>query len=127
MEREIKFRAWVKNDSVQEMYYANKVEINSAIAEALQLQVGFKDAYPEKTNIKQWQKDIVFMQFTGLTDINDKEVYEGDKVVYTLNHDSTKKEIEGVIEWHKYAWRLNRIWLLTEISRIEVVGNIYEK
>jgi hypothetical protein len=108
MEREIKFRAW---DIInQEMIYP-KYDI-----------LGFSLSNGDIIN-----RFEVFMQFTGKTDINDKEVYEGDKVVYTLNHDSTQKEIEGVIEWHKYAWRLNRIWLLTEIRKIEVVGNVYEK
>jgi uncharacterized phage protein (TIGR01671 family) len=66
------------------------------------------------------------MQFTGLLDKSGKEVYESDKVVYTLNHDSSQKEIEAVVEWHNHAWRLNRIWLLTEIRNIKVVGNVHE-
>jgi hypothetical protein len=66
------------------------------------------------------------MQFTGIRDMVGKEVYESDKVVYTLNHDSSQKEIEAVVEWHNHAWRLNRIWLLTEIRNIKVVGNVHE-
>lgn len=126
MQREIKFRAWVKNNSIQEMHYADEIQINSADAKSFQLRVGFEDAYPEKNNIEQWQKEIVWMQFTGIRDMVGKEVYESDKVVYTLNHDSSQKDIEAVVEWYNHAWRLNRIWLLTEIRNIKVVGNAYE-
>jgi len=64
-------------------------------------------------------------QFTGTKDMLGKEIYEGDKVIYTLNHDSSQKEIEAEIEWHNHAWRLNHIWLLTEIRTIKVVGDVY--
>ena len=66
------------------------------------------------------------MQYTGLKDKNSKEIYEGDVVRYTLRHDFSNKELIGEVEWFKYAWRLNSLWLLTEIYMIEVVGNIYE-
>jgi uncharacterized phage protein (TIGR01671 family) len=126
MNREIKFRAWVVNNSIKEMHYADEIQINSADAKSFQLRVGFEDAFPEKNNIEQWQKDIAWMQFTGIRDMEGKEVYESDKVVYTLNHDSSQKEIEAVVEWHNHAWRLNRIWLLTLIRNIKVVGNVHE-
>jgi len=126
MEREIKFRAWVVNSVIQELLYPDDIQINSAAAKAFQLRVGFEDTYPNKNNIEQWQKKIVWMQFTGIRDMVGKEVYESDKVIYTLNHDSSQKEIEAIVEWHKHAWRLNKIWLLTEIRNIKVVGNIYQ-
>lgn len=126
MEREIKFRAWVVNSVIQELLYPDDIQINSAAAKSFQLRVGFEDAYPNKNNIEQWQKNIVWMQFTGIRDVVGKEVYESDKVIYTLNHDSSQKEIEAIVEWHKHAWRLNKIWLLTEIRNIKVVGNIYQ-
>lgn len=66
-------------------------------------------------------------QFTGLYDKDGKEVWEGDMVVYTLNHDSTQMQIESVIKWFNHAWRLDNIWLLTEIRTITVIGNIHDK
>jgi uncharacterized phage protein (TIGR01671 family) len=72
------------------------------------------------------EKDFKVMQFTGRLDKNEKEIYESDHVIYTLNHDSSQIKIESTVEWHNHAWRLNRIWLLTEIDTIEVIGNIFE-
>ena len=77
----------------------------------------------EITNgVTSWTVDNVG-QFTGVIDMLGKEIYEGDRVVHTLNHDSSQKEIESEIEWYNHAWRLNRIWLLTEIRTIKVVGD----
>ena len=65
-------------------------------------------------------------QFTGLLDVDGVELYEGDIVAYTLKDDSKKRVVVATIEWYKHAWRLNKIWLLTEISSIKVIGNIHQ-
>lgn len=99
--REIAFRAW--EDDRKKMVYGYQYYIGEAE-----------------------YKNHPLMQYTGIKDVNNYNVFESDKVVYTLIDDSSQKEIEAVVEWHNYAWRLNRIWLLTEIKTIKVVGNIYE-
>lgn len=72
--------------------------------------------------------DDVFIvdQYTDKISNDNKQVCESDIVEYTLTHDSSNRKIKGVIEWHNHAWRLNKIWLLTEVNFISIIGNIHE-
>ena len=102
--REMKFRAWDNINKCMELDIHHLDSLNEYL-------------HKDKYNV---------MQFTGLKDKNGVDIYESDFVEYTLNHDSDKNKIKSKIEFIKYAWRLNGLWLLTEISSIEVIGNIYE-
>lgn len=119
-----KLRAWVVNKSVSEMIYPNETDMNSAIAYALWFKLGYQ--YQEKINIEDWQKEIVFMQYTGLKDKNGKEIYEGDIIHRHMN-----------VYWNVKF--INSKWIADEMKPIsglyldanqfiecEVIGNIYE-
>lgn len=112
MNRELKFRAWDKFNGC--FWYSDKYPNLAKFFYAMQLLI-------------DGGNKLIFQQFTGIKDINGKEIYEGDKVDFTLTHDSYNKLYSSVVEWHNHAWRLNKIWLLSEISNIAVIGNIYEK
>lgn len=126
--REIKFRAWLKEDkrmvNVETMdftdksiQYLKKSEINNAY-------ILRRESFV----------DVELMQYTGVKDKNGKEIYEGDIIKYKfpydrrLNHISPVKFLEtetsfGVKDRYGIEIPLYRI---TTGNFFEVIGNIYE-
>lgn len=96
MNREIKFRAWDGKKMIH----------------------GYFNLPPQDEITKEWE----YMQFTGLTDKNGKEVYEGD--ILKL-HDHI--DYFGTVEWNvkDVCFQTNN-FTATEWSDAEIIGNIYE-
>ena len=126
--REIKFRAWLKEDkkmeNVKTMDFTDKtircLKKNEFINAYLLRRVSFDD--------------VELMQYTGLRDKNGKEIYEGDIIKYKFPYDKRIKHISPVkfLETEasfgikdRYE---NEIPLYTASSNnyFEVIGNIYE-
>ena len=113
--REIKFRAWLENGKkmveVENITFHNK-KISYSYQEDL-----CGDFYSEKAD------NFILMQYTGLKDTKDVEIYEGDIVKY---YDKT----------YEIKWMFSGFYLhdpkggfieLAECDECcEVVGNIYE-
>ena len=121
MSREIKFRAWLKEDkkmeNVKTMDFTDKtircLKKNEFINAYLLRRVSFDD--------------VELMQYTGVKDKNGKEIYEGDIVI--LN--DAEEENKCIVKYKYGSYILVDGDLRENLSNVEakfleVVGNIYE-
>ena len=123
MKREIKFRVWSAETSDE-----NGIPAFQMI-DADSLVIASQDLLKKELKESEYFK---LMQFTGLTDINGNEIYEGDVVRYDgLNE--TKHT--ATIVFGKYGWSLKSNFIPTlgidqfnssVPKSFEVIGNIYE-
>ena len=137
MKRIIKFRAWDKQNNcwyvpVHEAYKGNLFE----------LLVGFGgdlSAHMMQGLVHEslWPDRFDLMQFTGLTDKNGKDVFEGDLV-------RTPQNIIGAVKYENQGAAFHVNWKDKDVSRympisatfsdgetwqcdfIEVIGNVFE-
>lgn len=116
MSREIKFRVWdIENKemlNVQELdfeptFYGGRIAIR-----------------PDQYNDYFDTEDMILMQYTGLHDKNEKEIYEGDIVKY--------ENMTGKIMFFNGSFIMSNFeeteeWELGVINEeLEIMGNIYD-
>ena len=71
---------------------------------------------------------LILLQFTGLYDLNNREVYEGDIVEWLGFEVRSGKQIRPkrrkiILNFIQDTWELRNI---SQYNNIEVIGNIYE-
>lgn len=119
--REIKFRAWLKYGKevvdVEEIDFMNKV-------------INYIDNDYENNRqeiIGAYFEDIELMEYTGLKDKNNKEIYEGD--IVTLHNSKYKviflnEEARFVLRNDEFEYEIP--FTNNNNKRMEIIGNIYE-
>lgn len=145
MNRVIKFRAWDKKVKVMvlldEMWLC--VEYSSLAFSSSQDEYQGICAWPAEAYNSE-KEDQIFMQFTGLTDKNGREIYEGDVVRVKAHSDwyepiKTKGYADIKVEWYEKsagfwpfihddcALGMKKYYMSNDdVIDCEVIGNVYE-
>ncbi|MBU1449063.1 YopX family protein [Patescibacteria group bacterium] len=119
--RPLKFRAWDKEDKKMKDDFAI-----CSFGTVFELNEGtFNDG-------RMYESGYIIMQFTGLKDKNNKEIYEGDILRYKnpafyISSKTGKRCDDGgnrykIVEWDNAGFNISNL----QTSKWEVIGNIYE-
>ncbi|KKM73712.1 hypothetical protein LCGC14_1407750 [marine sediment metagenome] len=119
--REIKFRVW--NNLAKEMIHTiQDIEFCDG---GIIIHHGVGIA-PHEELVHFACPDCILLEYTGLRDKNGVEIYEGDIVRYL------SKDVQRIVEWDDEEGgfalkRSNNTWAeFYRVTRMEVIGNIYE-
>lgn len=114
--REIKFRAWSENSKMMIPHE--------------RLEIGIKNI--NKTG-QSYNSHLHYMQWTGLKDKNNKDIYEGDWCSAEFRTKDGIQVIQGKIIMDEYMWCIdctgcvgNDIFSINRPYDFEVIGNIYQ-
>jgi uncharacterized phage protein (TIGR01671 family) len=126
MNRPIKFRVWDSNhkkmtypDTPVYSFFWNPYEKH------LEIRNGVEDTFTEKTHVP--------LQFTGLQDAKEKDIYEGDIVSFRRLFEEQRiiKKLTSTVRYNegKFGFDLigfNGMFYDLSDDNVEVIGNIFE-
>lgn len=116
--REIKFRAWDKENKQMITYF----DISS------------KGTVKKPTGIGLINTnkilDVILMQYTGLKDKNGNEIYEGDIIDLRIDDQAGNKHSIGYVEFDNKLLRYLISFIdgcaWASFNNVKIIGNIYE-
>ncbi len=119
--REIKFRVWQNDDEVKRMLYPSDMV---DYCDLVFIPTITKMIPRFHCNYQGYVPPYKFelMQYTGLKDKNDVEIYEGDILIHE-DFEHKKDKVVGVMEWDEKVAGFTRFYPL---NKFEVIGNIFE-
>lgn len=119
--REVKFRAWLTEETTNFINFEAKMEYDVTVSEG-------KYALMEGSEIYGTFEKVPLMQDTGLKDKNGVEIYEGD--IVKGDWDIVEDIYVSDVQFYGGAFRVRRTGRPLEYAymfkQCEVIGNIYE-
>jgi hypothetical protein len=74
-------------------------------------------------NFKNGEEYYIFQQFTGLIDINNKKIFEGDIIKGKIKSNDVFVDYSQEVIFEYYGWNLN--WDVFATG-VKIIGNIFE-